>query len=72
MVQDYGTILNRTDKCGLNLPPNNALEPTPLRVDKIGRILASGSSSKAIPIYRCGAAQCWPFGALSISSLVST
>ncbi len=40
--------------------PNNAFQPTPLRGPKIVCILQSDFVLKAIPIYPCGAAECWP------------
>jgi hypothetical protein len=35
--------------------PNPHIQPTPLRVDQIGRILEANLSSNRSPIYRCGA-----------------
>jgi len=42
--------------------PNNAFQPTPLRGPKIVGILESGFLLTLIPIYWCGAAECWPLG----------
>jgi hypothetical protein len=44
------------------LPSNNAFQPTPLCGLKIAAILKPKSSSTALPIYRRGAAECWPLG----------
>jgi hypothetical protein len=43
-------------------PSNNAFQPTPLRGPKIGGILQPDFVLILVPIYQCGAAECWPFG----------
>jgi hypothetical protein len=42
-------------KVGQERAPNKPMHPTPLRVDKIGRILQSGSVITAPPTYYGGA-----------------
>jgi hypothetical protein len=43
-------------------PPNRRVQPTPLRVDEIVRILKALFVSKVISIYRCGAADAQAVG----------
>jgi hypothetical protein len=41
-----------------NMPSNNALQPTPLRVEQDQGDFGSRKRSNVVPIYRCGAAEC--------------
>jgi len=45
-------------------PPNQGMEPTPLRVNKIRAILKLGIGPSAFPIYRCAAAEAQAVGRL--------
>jgi len=55
----------------VTVPPNMGMEPAPLRVDKIGRILETSSSSTHIPSYKCGAADGQSVGR-QLSNIVQT
>jgi hypothetical protein len=46
----------------ITMPPNQRVQPTPLRGPKIVPILASGFEYNALAIYRCGAADAQSVG----------
>src|SRR5262249_15910389 len=62
---------SRSTNATARLPSNKALQPTPLRVDKIVGILHCGFGSNLLSIYRGGAAERQAVGRQSATTAFS-